>query len=110
MYERYGGYHWVHTINNAALVALALLYGDGDFSRSICLAVMGGWDTDCNGATVGSIVGTLNGAVPERWTAPLNNRVRSSLRGFDHSRIDDLARRTLALVDAAQLEPAAQVI
>ena len=110
LYERYGHYHWVHTINNAALVALALLYGDGDFSASICLAVMGGWDTDCNGATVGSIVGTLNGAVPERWTAPLNNRVRSSLRGFDHSRIDDLARRTLALVDAAQLEPAAQVI
>ena len=110
LYERYGHYHWVHTINNAALVALALLYGDGDFSRSICLAVMGGWDTDCNGATVGSIVGTLNGAVPERWTAPLNNRVRSSLRGFDHSRIDDLARRTLALVDAAQLEPAAQVM
>ena len=110
VYERFGHYHWVHTINNAALVALALLYGDGDFSRSICLAVTGGWDTDCNGATVGSIVGTLNGAVPERWTVPLNNRVRSSLRGFDHSRIDDLARRTVALVDAAQLEPALQVI
>ena len=110
LYERFGHYHWVHTINNAALVALALLYGDGDFSRSICLAVMGGWDTDCNGATVGSIVGTLNGAVPERWTARLNNRVRSSLRGFDHSRIDDLARRTVALIDAAQLEPVALVM
>jgi ADP-ribosylglycohydrolase len=100
LYERYGQYHWVHTINNAALVAVALLYGDGDFGRSITLAVAGGWDTDCNGATVGSIVGAMNSTVPERWSQPLHNRVRSSLRGFDNSTIDDLARRTAALVDA----------
>ncbi|THF87156.1 ADP-ribosylglycohydrolase family protein [Deinococcus sp. KSM4-11] len=95
---RYGHYHWVHAINNAALVAAALLYGDGDYSTSICLAVMGGWDTDCNGATVGSIVGTLTGEVPARWSDPLRGEVRSSLRGFDHARIDDLAARTLAVI------------
>ena len=94
LYARYGQYHWVHAINNAALVAAALLYGGGDFERSITLAVMGGWDTDCNGATVGSIVATMRGDVPEKWAAPLHNRVRSSLRGFDQSSIDDLAHRT----------------
>lgn len=97
LYEQFGSYHWVHTINNAALVVLSLLFGAGDFERSICCAVMGGWDTDCNGATVGSILGVLLGAkaLPEKWIRPLNNRIRTSLQGFDNSSFDDLARRTL---------------
>ena len=93
---RYGHYHWVHAVNNAALVTAALLYGGGDFGRSVCLAVMGGWDTDSNGATVGSIVGTLRGEVPTRWSGPLRGQVRSSLRGFDLASPQDLARRTAA--------------
>jgi len=100
LHARYGHYHWVHTINNAALVTAALLFGEGDFERTICNAVMGGWDTDCNGATVGSIIGVMHGppAIPERWSAPLRNRVRTSLKGFDDSRLDELAQRTLAQV------------
>ncbi|HEY8346983.1 MAG TPA: ADP-ribosylglycohydrolase family protein, partial [Symbiobacteriaceae bacterium] len=68
--------------------------------RTICNAVMGGWDTDCNGATVGSVIGVMLGAskLPAKWIAPLNNRVRSSLKGFDNITFDELARRTLNLV------------
>lgn len=97
LYEKFGNFHWVHTINNAALVTAAVLYGNGNFERSICNVVMGGWDTDSNGATVGSIVGTMLGAqkLPPKWIAPLNNRIRSSMKGFDNSAIDDLAIRTL---------------
>jgi len=97
--EHVGSYHWVHTVNNAALVAAALLYGEGDYERSICNVVMGGWDTDSNGATVGSIIGTMLGkqALPAKWIAPLNNRIRSSLKGFDHSSLDALAERTMRL-------------
>lgn len=100
LYERYGHYYWVHTINNAALLTAALIYGAGDFEKTICLAVMGGWDTDCNGATAGSIIGTMLGsdAIPVEWSAPLDNRVRSSVKGFDNSSIDDLARRTVAQI------------
>lgn len=100
LYQRYGHYHWVHAINNAAVVVAALLYGGGNYERTITLAVMGGWDTDCNGATSGSIIGSMHGVnvIPEAWSAPLANRVRTSLKGFDNSMIDDLARRTLAVV------------
>jgi ADP-ribosylglycohydrolase len=94
LYERYGRYHWVHSVNNAALVTAALVYGNGDYGRSICNVVMGGWDTDSNGATVGSVVGTMLGRVPDQWTAPLNDTVRSSLKGFDRSSIGQLAERT----------------
>jgi ADP-ribosylglycohydrolase len=99
LYEKYGTYHWVHTINNAALIVAALLSSGNDFGRAISSVVMGGWDTDSNGATVGSVVGTILGAdrLPRRWIEPLNNRIRSSLKGFDNSAIDKLAQRTANL-------------
>jgi ADP-ribosylglycohydrolase len=99
--QRYGHYHWVHTINNAALVVAALLYGNGDYDRSICNVVMGGWDTDSNGATVGSVIGTMRGKskLPESWIAPLKNRIRSSLKGFDNIALDQLAERTVRVAE-----------
>ncbi len=96
LYAAFGHYHWVHTINNAALTVAALLHGGGDYEKTITNAVMGGWDTDCNGATSGSIIGVISGAqqLPPKWVDPLNNVVRSSLGGFDNSKFTDLARRT----------------
>ncbi|NQT08873.1 ADP-ribosylglycohydrolase family protein [Candidatus Bathyarchaeota archaeon] len=94
--ESYGGYHWVHTINNAAFVVLGLIYGGGDLGRSVSISVMAGFDTDCNGATAGSVVGAVLGAkaLPEDWVTPLGGRVRSILAGFSESSTSDLARRT----------------
>jgi ADP-ribosylglycohydrolase len=93
---KYGGYHWVHTINNAAFVLLGLLYGGGDLWETVSVSVMAGFDTDCNGATAGSIVGAVLGAraLPNRWVAPLDDRVKSALSGFAESSISGLARRT----------------
>ena len=56
-YARHGELHWVHAINNTALVAAALYAFDGDFSGGIGAVVQGGWDTDTNGAAVGSVLG-----------------------------------------------------
>lgn len=99
LYEKFGNYHWVHTINNASLVVAALISSKGDFETAICNVVMGGWDTDSNGATVGSIMGTMMGAknLPSKWINPLNNKIRSSLKGFDNSLLSDLAKRTSVL-------------
>jgi len=102
LYEKYGRYHWVHSINNAALVVAALVYGEGDFAKTVCNAVMGGWDTDSNGATAGSVVGTLRGAkgLPGGWIGPLKNTIRSSVKGCDRSAIDALARRTVIIAES----------
>lgn len=99
--RRWAGYHWVHTVNNVAVIAAALLHGEGDFSRSIALTVLGGLDTDSNGATSGSVAGILLGtaSIGSQWTDPLHDRVRSAVFGFDEVSITDLARRTLAVVD-----------
>ncbi|SFC58259.1 ADP-ribosylglycohydrolase [Nocardioides terrae] len=100
LHERYGDLHWVHVLNNAAITAYALTSSEGDFSSAICAAVMGGWDTDSVGATVGSIAGALAGAraLPKRWVAPMRNRVASSMPGFDGIGFDELTRRTLAVI------------
>lgn len=105
--ERYGTYGGVHTVNNAALVAAGLLWGDGDYTRTIGLAVQGGWDTDCNGATAGSVFGAMHGAraLPAHWVEPLHDHVRSSIMGFDHSALSDLADRTLRLAIAGRADP-----
>ncbi|MFE3603028.1 ADP-ribosylglycohydrolase family protein [Streptomyces sp. NPDC059142] len=97
LHAELGHYHWVHAVPNAALLAAALTHADGDFSGSICRAVSGGWDTDSNGASAGSIAGLLAGhpaRLPDRWTAPLKNRLTTSVGGFHGTGFDTLAELT----------------
>ncbi|MFG2473250.1 ADP-ribosylglycohydrolase family protein [Streptomyces fagopyri] len=97
LHTTYGDYHWVHALPNTALIAAALTHADGDFTGSVCRAVSGGWDTDSNGATAGSVAGLLAGApaaLPERWTTPLKNRLTTSLADFNGIGFDTLAQLT----------------
>jgi ADP-ribosylglycohydrolase len=98
----YGHYAWVHTVNNAAVVVAGLLWSDGDYTTAVGRTVMSGWDTDSNGATVGSVMGVLVGTagLPDHFVAPLQDRTRSALFGFDNSSISDLAGRTHRLAVA----------
>ena len=52
---------WCHTISNAMIVAIALLWGEQDYGKTICRAVQPCFDTDCNGATAGSVMGITSG-------------------------------------------------
>ena len=103
------GMHWVHALNNTALVAYALTASEGEFDRGICLTVMGGWDTDSNGATVGAVCGALAGAqgIDRHWTEPLHDRLASSIPGCDGVSFGQLARRTLAVWRQLQHEQSA---
>jgi hypothetical protein len=93
------GHDWCHTLSNAAIVAVGLLWGDMDFEKSVCRAVTCAFDTDCNGATVGSIVGLALGAkrMPPKWTEPLRDRLRTGLHGLEDVRISEMAARSCAL-------------
>lgn len=96
IHRRHDHYNWVHAIPNACLVTAGLLWGAGDFTRTIALTVQSGCDTDSNGATAGSVAGILAGAdaLPTHWTDPFHDRLHSAVFGYDGSRISDLARRT----------------
>ncbi|MFI0262231.1 ADP-ribosylglycohydrolase family protein [Streptomyces sp. NPDC017056] len=104
----YGHHHWVHVVPNAALLAAALTHAGGAFTGSVCRVVSGGWDTDSNGATAGSVAGLLAGspdALPARWTAPLRNRLATTVGGLDGIGFDALADRTAALVAGRPAAP-----
>ena len=90
-------YSWVHAIPNAVIIAGSLLWGGGDYQRSVTLAVAAGYDTDSNGATVGSAAGALLGArsLPPPWIEPLNDTLRTSVAGLGGLRISELAERTV---------------
>jgi ADP-ribosylglycohydrolase len=94
-----GHYDWVHTINNAAGIAAALLWGEGDLVRSAAAVIALGWDTDSCAATVGSVLGAMHGraVVPDALAAPLHDTLRSAIRDYDGAAISGLAERTLAV-------------
>ncbi|OPZ31158.1 MAG: ADP-ribosylglycohydrolase [Lentisphaerae bacterium ADurb.BinA184] len=87
------GHHWCHTLSNAEVVAIGLLYGEEDFGRSVGRAVMCGFDTDCNGATVGGLWGVKHGvdAIPSRWASPMRDRVCTGVAGYHETAISALA-------------------
>jgi len=79
----------------AGIVTLAVLYGDGDFEKTICIAASCGNDTDCNTASVGALLGCIHGAhaIPVKWTDPIDDQFRCFAGGLEQWRISDLARR-----------------
>ncbi|MER5432735.1 ADP-ribosylglycohydrolase family protein [Streptomyces sp. NPDC002588] len=108
LHTTHKGTHWVHAVPNTALVAAALTHANGDFTGSIARAVSGGWDTDSNGATAGGIAALLTGdpaALPARWTAPLRNRLATSVAGFDGTGFDTLAHLTWSLTHREASRP-----
>ncbi len=92
-------HHWCHVLSNGQIVTIALLWGGGDFENSIGWAATAGFDTDCNAATVGSILGMQLGAdrLPSKWVNPLNDRLDTGIKGYEQVLLTDLARRTLEL-------------
>ncbi len=97
-YDEFDPHDSVHTITNALIVVIALLYGNGDFGKSICLAVGMGYDTDCNGATVGSVLGMLNGfdSIGDEWINVLNNKLDTGITGVGVVEISDLVEKTIS--------------
>lgn len=96
-YNQHNPHDWTHTISNAEIVTAALLYGFGSFETSVGLAVLHGFDTDCNGATVGSVIGMFYGAdaIGDKWTAPLHGMLNTSIFGVGKIAIDALVERTI---------------
>ncbi|QMV00992.1 ADP-ribosylglycohydrolase family protein [Devosia sp. D6-9] len=77
-YDRYPGV--CHIIPNAGITMMGLIYGRGDLPRTVEIATMGGWDTDCNAGNAGAIVGTLQQVQPgwDKYRKPINDFVIAS--------------------------------
>jgi len=58
---------------NGAYIALGLLYGNGDFEKTMEVSMRAGQDSDCNPSSAAGVLGVLLGykGIPGKWTAPL---------------------------------------
>jgi hypothetical protein len=92
-------------VPNHAVILLALLYGEDDFQRSLMIANTAGWDTDCNSANVGCLMGIKNGL------AGINRRIdfrgpvadRMYVVSADGGRtVTDAARKAYQLINMAR--------
>ena len=92
---------WFQAPRNVAFTLIGWLYGEGDFGKSICIAVNCGDDTDCTGATLGSIFGILYGTsiIPQRWKAPIGDGIKTvATSGFEvPSTLQILTDKTIAM-------------
>ena len=101
LWDENNSLHWCHAISNAMVVSVGLLWGYSNFEHSICRAVQACFDTDCNGATVGSILGVVHGmkGIPPKWTKPINYTLETGVRGYSRVKIVDLARQTMKVIE-----------
>ncbi len=100
IYDESNSHDWCHTNSNAMIVVMALLYSELNFGKSICLAVQAGFDTDCNGATVGSIIGTILGEskIDKCWYSCYNKNLKTSIDGYNMVTVDELVEKTYNLI------------
>jgi ADP-ribosylglycohydrolase len=91
--------------SNIGLLVLGLAYGEGDFEKTICTAVNCGEDTDCTGATAGSIFGIMRGyqSISPKWIEPIGRKIKTACLNLGElgyfgnqlpQDVDDMTRRT----------------
>ena len=92
---------WFMAPRNVAFVVLGWLSGDDDFGKSLCAAVNCGDDTDCTGATLGSLLGILMGTkgISDRWRQPIGETILNvAISGFTPPRdLHELTERTMRM-------------
>ena len=71
------GNGWFEAPSNVSYVLIGLLWGAGDFKKSMLTAINCGDDTDCTAATVGATLGILGGseAVPKDWKQHIGDEI-----------------------------------
>lgn len=64
----------IDAVINSAYIVIGLLYGEGDFDKTLEISTRCGQDSDCNPASAGGILATMLGYsnIPEKWMANLH--------------------------------------
>nr|WP_296437389.1 ADP-ribosylglycohydrolase family protein [uncultured Acetatifactor sp.] len=66
--------------SNIGIMMIGWYYGEGDFSKSICIAAGCCEDGDCTAGTLGSILGIIGGTavIEEKWLRPIGDEIKTS--------------------------------
>jgi len=90
---------WFEAPSNVSYVVLGLLYGEGDFKKSVLSAVNCGDDTDCTAATVGATLGILYGTkgIPTDWSTHIGDDIVTV--SIDKGTINDIPKTCTELTE-----------
>jgi hypothetical protein len=83
------------------IITAALLFGQGDFEKTIITAVHCGEDADCTAATTGAILGIINGKnnLPEKWVKPLGSKIETMCINLSYGGGINVPKNTYELTD-----------
>jgi ADP-ribosylglycohydrolase len=109
---------FVSSVVNGLSSIMAIMYGEGDFLKTVSISVSAGYDCDNQAATGGGLLGIINGTagIPkellldlpsrDKWKVPFNNTYinysRDNLPNFN--RISDIVDRILNISEIAILQ------
>jgi len=97
----FGHYQPCNAIPNHGFTIIGLLYGE-DFGDKLCKSVNCAYDTDCTGATLGSLLGIIHGAssIPINWRRPVGNAIvpckQTVTEGLPKT-LNELTQRSIAI-------------
>ncbi len=82
---------WFQAPGNVAFAVIGLLWGEGDFKKSVLTACRCGDDADCTCATVGAVLGLMHGSkiIPKDWQEYIGDNIitvsvnKGALQDFD---------------------------
>ena len=108
--SKYAVGNFTDVVCNLCFELIGWYAGEGDFGRSICIAVNCGLDTDCTGATLGALLGILDpDSIPEQWVKPIGEGIVLSREIIDVPvpvDINELTRMTMRLAEQLRDFPA----
>ncbi len=89
---------------NGAYIALGLLYGSGDFGKTVEISTRAGQDSDCNPASAAGILGVALGyrRIPEQWKSGIDAIAGRKFSYTDftfHSIVASTEKRAIALIE-----------
>lgn len=97
-YNEQTWFWWGHAIPNALIVTAILACFGNSHADAIGEAALIGFDTDCNAATVGSIIGFKTAKVEPHWLEHFPPVLHTSIHGYESLSLEELTGRTLALI------------
>lgn len=94
--KKYERYNWIHAYPNACAEVIALWFGKGSFDETIHICCMEGYDVDCNGAQIATVLGIINKekTLNRDWTDPIGDTLNTYMRGLEEISIKELSKWT----------------
>jgi len=102
--QKYIKYNWIHAYPNACCEVIALMYGDGDYEKTLNIVTMCGLDADCNAGMIMPVLGIQKGMriIPNRLNHPAFNKLITYMRSYDEILLEDLVNDTLYYIKNAK--------